>query len=545
MTIEKAVFSFYIPKASFEVQDALRNASKLSQEEGFSKAHFLSTAYTTKAVALSILNIPLYLAFGIYQFAIFFAALNVTGAWEGLGENFASSLKSVVLVVLGIFYMIGSLFFPRQIARLLPISFQPIEKALPLIPTPEPQNNLVSKPGLPAPLAASARSILDESQLTTDHSITVILDLEPPHSLQLSAASVEPVIAKQPKPAVVLPNLNPVVEVSSGSSERGELSIGVALDPKPSNSASSLNRLGSPAAAVVPLMAPVAPSLIPELQRLNDPIFLGYVQRHAPGYDKTYKTLVCQGYRFVKELQNNSSQLEKSPPKERMASFVWYLTYLAHVRYNKAFEEGMFVFEDKDDKIHNFFLSDSHQRTSTHYPSRRITSVAIDSTQDGKKGLPGGHQTCHFGQLKMLNGQGHYMFLKPEKYGVQGSQVMGHALQYVQTRINHMMGTPSSIGQFKEHIPSKVLEEFWALYDQIPSLKESRKKNETLVNDYGIAAMNQILRDYEKNILPSHADRSKIAQFLEPLEKQYGDLSLRKGEEVVLRNIFEENFDSR
>lgn len=273
---------------------------------------------------------------------------------------------------------------------------------------------------------------------------------------------------------------------------------------------------------------------------------LDYVNQFCPTYTSTFEALVAKGKTFVEsfaktkkgDAHSPEATIEKEKRREYGAPFVWYLMCQAQTQQGKGFEEGMFVLPDEGYRIHDFFAATATPRASSHYKQSRLTSYGMDIVQDGRTGLPGGHQTMHFGKRHILDStKTPYIYVKPESWGTESwSQMAGHALSYLLTRVPHFLGMASQAGQFKEHTPAKCLKSFKALIAKIAPREKAP------IREWGVAGMVHFLRDF---LVKAEADgvsesemtkhRNLIGQFLREnnLTRQTGTAATQ-GEEVVI-----------
>jgi hypothetical protein len=210
-----------------------------------------------------------------------------------------------------------------------------------------------------------------------------------------------------------------------------------------------------------------------------------------------------------------------------MAPLVWTLMFNAY-KQNQAFEQGMFVFDDPNYKLVNFFSVVATSRPSSHFHKRREDSWGIDVAQNHLTGLPGNHQTAHFGRLKEDRNQQKRSFLKPENWGMETWwQWLRHAMDYMWTRVHN----PQDEFKRKEHCPLKIIDHFTTLYESLTHHSELPSDIDT----FGISGMVRFLMHYlETN--PQNEQLYLIPPFLKWLDENYPDIPNlnRKGDEVIL-----------
>jgi hypothetical protein len=276
----------------------------------------------------------------------------------------------------------------------------------------------------------------------------------------------------------------------------------------------------------------VTPSDVREIPKGN---FLDYVAQFCPGYENTFDDLVKKGSllndQFRRTKPSDAGSPENTIPKDQRralaSSFVWYLMSVAQIEQGKGFGEGMFVFEDSDYRIHDFFAAVATARASSHYKGVRQTSYGLDIVQDNQSGLPAGHQTVHFGKLTTPDANRQYTFLKPESWGTESLwQMIGHGISYLLTRPAHLLGSASHQGEFKEHFPAELKREFLALLKAIGAPPEKDA-------NWTVARTATTLTTFlTANPLTTH--KKAIWEFLNSNIRYYESTLIRNGEEVIL-----------
>ncbi len=393
----------------------------------------------------------------------------------------------------------------------------------PLIPPPFPQPEPVSRPATPPKLPIPPLSLSPKTVSTSTTPDSELQALQSHSSTPLPSLDSTPDGTPAESPVGPTPSAAPAVCVPP---------LSAICNPPPPPILIGPNALQSPplSGSFTVVEAHDAPKLTPTEQMTL------YVQRHCAGaYGNEFEGLIAEGKRFVADLR--AGRLNNVPLDERrkyMAPFVWYLMSLAEVHQGKGFKEGMLVFQDPEYRMHDFFAAAATGRESSHYRGSRLTSFGMDIVQDGKTGLPGNHQTAHFGKRLTLDPQNQYTYLKPEAYGTESiGQMVGHALDYLKTRIPHLLGHGSKADECKEHVPPALSKQFLKLCGEI-DLKDYNPK---LMKDFGVAAMGKTLDDYLK-VNPKSPHAEKIAEFVVNELEDY-DL-VRTGREVVLEDIFTE-----
>lgn len=257
--------------------------------------------------------------------------------------------------------------------------------------------------------------------------------------------------------------------------------------------------------------------------------FQNYVTLFCPKYTKqAVASLVRQGQNLLIALRNNSAEtLPHQQRRQLISPLVWILMFTAH-KQNLAFEQGMFVFDDPDYRLVNFFSVVATSRPSSHFHKRREDSWGIDVEQNYLTGLPGNHQTAHFGRLKENQNRQKRSFLKPENWGMETWwQWLRHFMDYMWTRVHN----PQDELKRKEHCPQNIINYFTTLYVKLTHHSEIPLDIDT----FGISGMVRFLMHYlETN--PENEQLYLIPPFLKWLDENYPDISEldRKGDEVIL-----------
>ena len=286
-----------------------------------------------------------------------------------------------------------------------------------------------------------------------------------------------------------------------------------------------------------------------------------YVQQFSPGYERVYQDLAAQGKALVELFKTYPKEHPKSPesvysPQTRRAlgaGFVWHNMSRSQTEQGKGFGEGMFVFEDPDYRIHDFFAATATPRASTHFKGVRLTSYGMDIVQDHRTGLPGGHQTMHFGKRLTLDPKKQYTFMKPESWGTESlGQIAGHGGSYLLSLATHLLGYTTQVGQYKEHTPKSIRNAFlkliqtiapeerkpkiiqWGLTGAMDYLRSFVRKETPAILDWGVAGMVYFLRDFMK-ANPKTPHKNEIGEFVEVYLKNYTEMTIRQGEEVIIR----------
>ena len=264
------------------------------------------------------------------------------------------------------------------------------------------------------------------------------------------------------------------------------------------------------------------------LEEIQD-FFEEYVSRFCPHYTiDAVISLIDQGQTLLIAIKNNTA--ENIPYEQRrqwMSPLVWAFMFNAYKK-KQTFEQGMFVFDDPDYRIVNFFKVVATKRPSSHFSKRREDSWGIDIEQNYKTGLPSGHQTAHFGRLKKDQKGQARSFLKPENWGMETWwQWLGHATDFVWTRVHN----PTDEYKRKEHCPKTITNHFKLLYAELTHNSELPSDIET----FGISGMVRFLMHYlETN--PQNEQLYLIPAFIELLDRNYEDIGNldRMGHEVIL-----------
>ncbi|MDE3045949.1 MAG: hypothetical protein KGJ02_04825 [Verrucomicrobiota bacterium] len=198
---------------------------------------------------------------------------------------------------------------------------------------------------------------------------------------------------------------------------------------------------------------------------------------------------------------------------------MWHLRELS-IQKHQEFEQGTFVIKDAGDVIHDFLVQypKAYKRWSSHFTRTRESCYGIDI-----EGLPTQKRTIHFGKLKTLTGE-NYTFIKPENYGM-GDIVSNvcHGVDYAWTRFFQPTGKDIR----KERLPPLLHINYLEIAKTLNLITD---ENTDLINNYGIAAMVKILTPHQKN--------EAVNKFLKEIEKNYDHLDIRKGNEVILDNVY-------
>jgi hypothetical protein len=104
-----------VPQDSQRVREALQKAAAASTSQSFVTAHVETTAYTVQAVALSVINIPLYLTRTLYKPLRHIASLEGKKALTSVSDNLSAAGQSFLLTLSGIFLIAAVFFFPKRV----------------------------------------------------------------------------------------------------------------------------------------------------------------------------------------------------------------------------------------------------------------------------------------------------------------------------------------------------------------------------------------------------------------------------------------------
>ena len=287
----------------------------------------------------------------------------------------------------------------------------------------------------------------------------------------------------------------------------------------------------------VDLLSFTSTDLLIPLKWEIDGFFQKYVSQFCPRYSvDAVIALIEQGLKLLMALRNNTAEeIPYQQRREWIAPLVWAFMFTAYKR-NEAFNQGMFVFDDPDYRLVNFFSVVATSRPSSHFKKRREDSWGIDVDQNYVTGLPSGHQTAHFGRLKEDSNGQKRSFLKPENWGMESWwQWLGHATDFVWTRVHN----PDDEYKRKEHCSKEVTEYFKQLYSNLTHHSDLPPDIKT----FGISGMVRFLMHFlETN--PQDEKIHLIPPFLEWLDANYPDIPNlnRVGDEVILSEsiLFEE-----
>lgn len=107
--------SIFIPQDAYLLQKQVAYATECSQSDYFMNRHFLSTAHAVSAVALAVINVPLYLIQAVGDLLVNAVQLNFKQMGQDLRNDLLGFSQSFMLSVVGTFYVFSGLFFPRQV----------------------------------------------------------------------------------------------------------------------------------------------------------------------------------------------------------------------------------------------------------------------------------------------------------------------------------------------------------------------------------------------------------------------------------------------
>ncbi len=501
-----------VPSESNRVRQQVEKAGIAVNDVSWYTAHITSTSHVIVAIAVSVLNVPTYLTRGVYRFSAHVIVLDIKVAVKGLGSDLAACLQSGSFVLVGVVYVAFGILFPRTVFAYFVSASVEIAK-----PGPQPS------PGKGQGSLALVASTTDGDSLDLGSGPVAVVYFNPNllsgvvtvRSPRRSVASRASELRLETEEGQILPQLNRITRV-------------LPIILRQSHENASRMRVVANSEEGFELVS-----------RRENPqeSWLAYVQQQPGKYTLEIMANFAKTWGHLMAMLQSPDKPETAIPVEKraqyMAPFVWFLMYLAQMRGAQAFEQGMIVFQDPGHRIHDFFAAAAgKQRDSSHYRGRRVTSYEIPITQDGVSGLPGGNRTSHFGQLPTATDpKNQYTFLKPESWPVRGTpgQFAMHAVEYAFALVNHARGCPTGIGELKEHPPSAITKNFAHLF--------SNKSAATFVKNYGIAAMIKSFRDLL--VADSNApEKGAILEFAKSLPKRHTHSLIRKGEEVILEDIF-------
>ena len=107
--------NLFIPRDAYLVQREIALATESSQQNNIIDCHFLSISHAVNAVALSLLNLPLYLLRGIGNFLVHSVHLDFEQMQKDLKNDFLGACQSFLMTIMGIFYVFAGCFFPKQV----------------------------------------------------------------------------------------------------------------------------------------------------------------------------------------------------------------------------------------------------------------------------------------------------------------------------------------------------------------------------------------------------------------------------------------------
>ncbi len=262
--------------------------------------------------------------------------------------------------------------------------------------------------------------------------------------------------------------------------------------------------------------------------------------------------------------QNYIDLLKKNPERGNyLQEIVTLLEYLCAIAVSKdqGFVEGAFMIEDTDRYIYNFLMGydGTHERTTSHlvekFQKERPDSVVIQGIGPFSKkvtkmqgiDLVGDFAWSNpfcWSKVSPENGQKRHLFftdldnetlfLKPEGWGVKGTDKAMHsasyALSWTRKKTNffkYFIGADDDDENRKERVPEDITNKFMAI---ALALKETDSKGEkqleNCVKAGGLAFMVEVLR---------HRPADKNAKnLLEEIMGKYPDADVRIGREVLI-----------
>lgn len=109
------VASVFVPQDAYLLQNQVFYATECGQSEYFVDRHFFAIAHATAAVALSIINCPLYLIRAVGDLFVNTVQLDFKQMGSDLRDDLLGASQSFMMVTCGSFYLFAGLFFPRQV----------------------------------------------------------------------------------------------------------------------------------------------------------------------------------------------------------------------------------------------------------------------------------------------------------------------------------------------------------------------------------------------------------------------------------------------
>lgn len=104
-----------LPSGSNSIHAAVRKAAQLSASHHVLRAHFAATAYSTSAVALSVIAASTYIVRALCNFTVRILDLKLTEAVLALAINLLNTGKCLLFVAIGTAYTACGIFFPSKI----------------------------------------------------------------------------------------------------------------------------------------------------------------------------------------------------------------------------------------------------------------------------------------------------------------------------------------------------------------------------------------------------------------------------------------------
>ncbi|HUD02208.1 MAG TPA: hypothetical protein VMR37_07755 [Rhabdochlamydiaceae bacterium] len=322
------------------------------------------------------------------------------------------------------------------------------------------------------------------------------------------------------------------------------------LTAKPSSVEPNPSPAGTPApAAAQPSIQPIATNNL-----------TAYCNQNCPGISPSLAIeMVKRGQLLLREIQQKPLlSLSHDPEKahRELANITWFLMHCA-LRKGQGFSEGTFVIEERG-RLYSFLLSQhAYLRASTHCVDRSPVNTgwtsyfkksSLHHGNDVPNGLmPAQKRTILFDLIDPLNQNDITpLFFKPENYGTQGADLIGHSKDYILTR--KLVKPEDDIpGIQKEIVPRVAKQAFSNLLKHIqanlPVYGPFLEKLDPAIFDlskaskkaalWGIAYMYAFMKGLEEQpscLASLHEAASPLLEVL----RAYDNLDKRRGREVFL-----------
>jgi hypothetical protein len=271
---------------------------------------------------------------------------------------------------------------------------------------------------------------------------------------------------------------------------------------------------------------------------------------------------INSGYELLQAIHSDSLNGSHCTVED-MTNIMFFLQAKGEAKVGN-FSQGSFSIPDPDNKIRDFLdtCKQAYQRTSSHVNDFQKMAGGkhrgIDAYGSNKHSdtlLPHGMKTLLYGtmtQNEEMQMPANRLWLKIESHGAwltspKGSRdvpgpgrtmnrhdtmaMAGHSVSFLETR-----GKGSLAGSFKERIPSSVKNDYRAMLELAPTeIQDILNKNNPTGKAMGIRVM---VRNVENALEQVPLDKPELSKsmmnFLDTIHRNYSDLDIRIGNEVIL-----------